>query len=52
MLGREPKILAEIERGNEASIYAIENAGFVKARDFDRYGNGIWALDWTKIGIV
>jgi RimJ/RimL family protein N-acetyltransferase len=46
---REPRIIAEIERGNEASIIAIERAGFVKTRDFDRYGNGIWTLDWEKI---
>ena len=42
-------IVAEIERGNDASISAIEKAGFVKTRDFDRYGNAIWTLDWEKV---
>ena len=51
MLGNEigTKRGNEIERGNDASILAIEKAGFVKMRDFDRYGNGIWTLDWGKI---
>ncbi len=44
--GDEPKILAEIERGNEASIVAIEKAGFVKYRNFDREGNAVWIFDW------
>lgn len=46
MKGNEPKILAEIERGNDPSIVAIEKAGFVKYRNFDRYGNGLWIFDW------
>lgn len=44
--GNEPKVLAEIERSNEASIVVIEKAGFVKYRNFDRHGNGLWILDW------
>src|SRR3989344_6305844 len=47
-MGSLPKMGAEIERGNQTSIVAIEKAGFVKMRDFDRYGNGIWTLDWGK----
>lgn len=42
-------IVAEIERGNDASIATIEKAGFVKTRNFDKHGNGIWTLDWSKI---
>ncbi|HBC44556.1 MAG: hypothetical protein UX08_C0029G0007 [Candidatus Collierbacteria bacterium GW2011_GWB1_45_35] len=48
-MGSLPKMVAEIERENQTSIVAIEKAGFVKMRDFDRYGNGIWTLDWGKI---
>ncbi len=43
------RIVAEIERGNDASIAAIEKAGFVKTRGFDRDGNAIWTLDWQKV---
>ena len=48
-MGLVVTIVAEIERGNVASIVAIEKAGFVKTRDFDRYGNGVWTLDWARI---
>ncbi len=48
ILGDGPRILAEIERGNDASIVAIEKAGFIKYRDFDRHGNGLWILDWGR----
>lgn len=48
VLGDSPRIIGEIERGNEASIAAIEKAGFVKYRNFDRYGNGLWIKDWIK----
>lgn len=48
-MGLVVTIVGEIERVNVASIVAIEKAGFVKTRDFDRHGNGIWTLDWTKI---
>ena len=47
--GNEPKVLAEIERSNEASIVAIEKAGFVKYRNFDRYGNALWILEWKMV---
>ncbi|KKS93255.1 MAG: hypothetical protein UW68_C0006G0027 [Candidatus Collierbacteria bacterium GW2011_GWB1_44_6] len=45
----EIKIMGEIEKSNLPSIVAIEKAGFVKTRDFDRYGNGYWTLDWKKL---
>lgn len=48
-MGLVVTIVAEIERGNSASIVAIEKVGFVKTRNFDKYGNGIWTLDWAKI---
>jgi len=48
-MGLVVTIVAEIERGNEASIAAIEKAGFVKTRNFDKHGNGIWTLDWTRL---
>lgn len=48
-MGLVVTIVAEIERWNDASILAIEKAGFVKTRGFDREGNGIWTLDWSKI---
>jgi len=46
MKGNEPKIIAEIERVNEPSIVVVEKAGFIKYRNFDRYGNGLWIFDW------
>lgn len=48
-MGLVVTIVAEIERDNEASIAACEKAGFVKTRGFDKEGNGIWTLDWTRI---
>lgn len=48
-MGLVVTIVAEIEKENEASIAAIEKAGFVKTRNFDKHGNGIWTLDWSKI---
>ena len=36
------KILAEIERGNEASIKVAERAGFKKIRDYDETDNALW----------
>ncbi len=48
-MGLVTTMVAEIERGNEASIVVIEKAGFIKTRGFDRQGNGIWTLDWTKV---
>jgi RimJ/RimL family protein N-acetyltransferase len=45
-----PKVIAEIERGNDPSIKVAEKVGFVKTRDYDREGNGIWTLDLEKIG--
>jgi hypothetical protein len=51
-MGLVVTIVAEIERGTEASIVAIEKAGIVKTRGFDRQGNALWTLDWSKLGIV
>lgn len=49
VLGESPRIIAEIERDNEASIAVIEKSGFVKFRNFDRYGNGLWVFDWGRV---
>lgn len=48
-MGIVVSIVAEIERVNEASIVAIEKAGFVRTKGFDKHGNGIWSLDWDRI---
>lgn len=48
-MGLVVTLVAEIEKGNEASIVVVEKAGFVKTRGFDREGNGIWTLDWSKV---
>jgi RimJ/RimL family protein N-acetyltransferase len=44
-----PKIIAEIEEGNEPSIKVIEKAGFEKTRSFDEDDNGIWTLNWENL---
>ncbi len=51
-MGLVVTIVAEIERENMASIVAIEKAGFVRTKDFDRHGNALWTLDWSKLAIV
>ncbi len=38
-----PKMIAEIERGNEPSIKVAEKVGFVKTRNFDREGKDLIA---------
>lgn len=44
-----PKIIAEIEKDNEPSIKVAEKVGFVKTRNFDREGNGIWTMDLSSL---
>jgi len=44
-----PKIIAEIEEGNEPSIKVIEKAGFEMTRAFDKEDNGIWTLNWDNL---
>lgn len=44
-----PRIIAEIEEGNEPSIKVVERAGFEMTRAFDKDDNGIWTLDWDNL---
>jgi len=43
------KVLAEIEKGNDASIKVAEKVGFRKIRDFDEKNNGLWERELEKI---
>lgn len=39
------KILAEIEKGNQASILVAERAGFKMIREYDEENNGLWGRE-------